>query len=60
MLNNIFCDFYDDFVLSDSHFVRLFNSSCEVFKSFDLIFKKDISYFRMIMSYVLFYGTWHV
>ena len=40
----IFCDFNDGFVLSDPRFVKLFNSCKEVFKSFDLSFKKDVPY----------------
>ncbi|AMK16373.1 hypothetical protein [Methanobrevibacter olleyae] len=56
----IFCDFNDDFVLSNPHFVRLFNSCREVFKSFDLIFKKDVPYFRMNYARCPFCGTRHV
>ncbi len=43
----IFCDFDDGFVLSDPRFVKLFKSCRNVFKSFNLSFKKDVPYFKM-------------
>ena len=43
----IFCDFEEELVLLNPNFVKLYNSSREAFKSFDLNFKKDIPYFKM-------------
>ena len=42
----IFCDFEEELVLLNPNFVKLYNSSREAFKSFDLNFKKDIPYLR--------------
>ena len=43
----IFCDFDEELILLDPNFVKLYNSSRESFKSFNLFFKKDIPYFKM-------------
>lgn len=60
MLNNIFCDFDDGFILSDPRFVKLFRSCQKVFKSFNLSFKKDIPYFRMNFAKCPYCGSRHV
>ena len=60
MLNNIFCDFDDGFVLSDPRFAKLIKSCQKVFKSFDLSFKKDVPYFKLSVARCPFCGTHHV
>ena len=40
----IFCDFNDEFVLSDPRFVKIFKSCQNALKSFDLSFKKDVPF----------------
>ena len=42
----IFCDSGDGLVLSDHRFVKLFKSCREIFKPFNLSFKKDVPYFK--------------
>ena len=56
----IFCDFDDEFVLSDPRFVKLFNSCKKVFKSFDLSFKKDVPYFKLSVTRCPHCGTRHI
>ncbi|ALT69751.1 hypothetical protein [Methanobrevibacter millerae] len=55
----IFCDSNDGFVLSDPRFVKIFKSCQKALKSFDLSFKKDIPYFKMILARCPYCGTRH-
>ena len=60
MLNDIFCDFDDGFILSDPRFVKIFKSCQNALKSFDLSFKKDVPYFKMNLDRRHHCGTRHV
>ena len=57
---DIFCDFNDGFVLSDSRFVKIFKSCQKALKSFDLSFKKDVPYFKMNLDIYPHCKTKHI
>lgn len=42
----IFCNSNDGLIFSDPRFVKIFKSCQKALKSFDLSFKKDVSYFK--------------
>lgn len=56
----IFCDFDEELVLLDPNFVKLYNSSREAFKSFDLNFKKDVPFFKMSRARCPYCNSRHV
>jgi transposase-like protein len=56
----IFCDSDDGLVLSDSRFLKLFKSCRELFKPFNLSFKKDVPYFKLSVARCPYCGTRHV
>ena len=60
MLNNIFYNPNDGFVLSDSHFMKIFKSCQKALKYFDLSFKKDVPYFKMSLARCPHCGTRHI
>ena len=56
----IFYDSNDQFVFSDSHFVKIFKSCQKALKYFNLSFKKDVPYFKMSLARGPHCGTRHV